>query len=804
MLYRRNQASQASVGRFALSPLAVVAASLLQPLSALAQGGADLSPRLRPSPMLREAIPPATKSQLPTFVEGDRIQGRTDLETIVEGNAELRRGDMVVRAKRLEYNQATDLARATGDVHVNKAGNVFEGPLLELKVDSFVGFFNEPRYRFLRNDAYGEAERVDFLDENRSLIRNATYTTCQRRPGPSWMPDWILRASSLAIDQEQEIGDASGAVLSFKGVPLLPIPSLTFPLGDKRKSGVLPPTIGLDNKSGLEVTLPYYWNIAPNRDATLYPTLMSRRGVDLGAEFRYLEPTYNGVMRGNYLPNDRLRDGLDRWGFAAQHSQPMLPLPVLGNSSLYLNLNRVSDDDYWRDFSRSSASLTQRLLNNEGTLNWNWFDVNVSGRYQRWQTLQDLQSPIVPPYDRAPELTARHTHNNTWGGLDTNVEVDYTHFTHTITDPLRLAFPTTPEVTQPNGQRMYGLVQVSRPWQAPGWFVIPKAQIHTRYYNFDSRLVTGEETASVSVPTFSLDSGLVFERKASYFGREFLQTLEPRAFYVYTPFRDQSRLPNYDSAQIDFNFASIYTENAFAGNDRIADNNLLTLGVTTRMLDPDTGAEAAKFAVAQRLRFEDQRVTLSPGQPPVTDRFSDVLFGASATLVPKWSGEAVAQYNFKTQQSIRSTVGVRYNPGNYRVVNLAYRRQQGLSEQIDLGWQWPLNDLWGDKGQNLGPGMGEGEGRWYSVGRLNYSMKDKQLVDGVIGLEYDAGCWIGRIVLERMQVGDTANKRVLFQLEFVGFSRLGSGALQSLKQNIPRYQYLRERVTTPSRFSNYD
>jgi LPS-assembly protein len=801
MLYRRNQAS---VGRFALSPVAVVAASLLQPLSALAQGGTDLSPRLRASPMLRESIPSATKSQLPTFVEGDRIRGRTDLETEVEGNAELRRGDTVVRAKRLDYNQATDLARATGDVHVNKAGNIFEGPLLELKVDAFVGFFNEPRYRFLRNDAYGEAERVDFLDENRSIIRNATYTTCQRKPGPSWMPDWILRASSLAIDQEQEIGDASGALLSFKGVPLLPIPSLTFPLGDKRKSGVLPPTIGLDNKSGLEVTLPYYWNIAPNRDATLYPTLMSRRGVDMGAEFRYLEPTYNGVVRGNYLPNDRLRDGLNRWGFAAQHSQPMLPLPFLGNSSLYLNLNRVSDDDYWRDFSRSSASLTQRLLNNEGTLNWSWFDISVSGRIQRWQTLQDVQSPIVPPYDRAPELTARHTRTNTWAGLDTNVEVDYTHFTHTVTDPLRLAFPTTPEVTQPNGQRVYALAQVSRPWQAPGWFVIPKVQIHTRYYNFDSPILTGEQTASVSVPTFSLDSGLVFERKARYFGRDFLQTLEPRAFYVYTPFRDQSRLPNYDSAQIDFNFASIYTENAFAGNDRIADNNLLTLGVTSRMLDPDTGAEAAKFAVAQRLRFEDQRVTLSPGQPPVTDRFSDVLFGASATLVPKWSGEAVAQYNFKTQQSIRSTVGVRYNPGNYRVLNVAYRRQQGLSEQVDMGWQWPLNDLWGDKGQNLGPGMGEGEGRWYSVGRLNYSLRDKQLVDGVIGLEYDAGCWIGRVVLERMQVGDTANKRILFQLEFVGFSRLGSGALQSLKQNIPRYQYLRERVTTPSRFSNYD
>ena len=800
MLYRRNQAC---VARFALSPVAVVAASLLQPLAVLAQGGAEPSPRLRASPMLREDIPAAVRPQLPTFVEGDRIEGRTDQETVIEGNAELRRGDTVVRAKRLEYNQTTDLARATGDVHVNKAGNVFEGPLLELKVDEFVGFFNQPRYRFLRNDAYGEADRVDFLDENRSVIRNATYTTCQRKPGPNWMPDWILRASSLSLDQQEEIGEADGALLSFKGVPLLPIPSLSFPLGDRRKSGVLPPTIGLDNKSGLEVTLPYYWNIAPNRDATLYPTLMSRRGIDLGAEFRYLEPTYYGVLRGNYLPGDPLRENRDRWGFAGQHSQAQLQLPVLGTTSAYLNLNRVSDDDYWRDFSRSSASLTQRLLGNEGTLGWNWFQTSFSARVQRWQTLQDPEAPIIPPYDRAPQFTARQAHTNAWGGFDTNVEADYTHFTHSISDPLRLAFPTTPEVTQPNGQRVYGVAQVSRPWQAPGWFVIPKAQFHARYYNFDSRIATGEDTASVTVPTVSLDSGLVFERQASFFGRGFLQTLEPRAFYVYTPFRDQGKLPNYDSAQIDFNFASIYTENAFSGNDRIADNNLLTLGVTTRMLDPDTGAEAAKFAIAQRLRFKDQLVTL-PGQAPVSDRWSDLLFGASATLVPKLSGEAVVQYNPKTQQSIRSTAGVRYNPGNYRVLSMAYRRQQGLSEQVDIGWQWPLNDLWGDKGQDLGAGRGEGEGRWYSVGRLNVSLKDRQLVDGVVGLEYDAGCWIGRVVFERMQAGDTANKRILFQMEFVGFSRLGSGALQSLKQNIPRYQYLRERVTTPSRFSNYD
>jgi LPS-assembly protein len=148
---------------------------------------------------------------------------------------------------------------------------------------------------------------------------------------------------------------------------------------------------------------------------------------------------------------------------------------------------------------------------------------------------------------------------------------------------------------------------------------------------------------------------------------------------------------------------------------------------------------------------------------------------------------------------------VSYYPGNYRVISAAYRLQRGLSEQIDIGWQWPLNDLWGDRGQNLGPGMGEGEGRWYSVGRLNFSMRDRRLVDAVVGLEYDAGCWLGRVVVERLQSStSTSNKRILLQLEFVGFSRLGSNALQSLKQNIPRYQFLREQVRTPSRFGNYE
>jgi LPS-assembly protein len=772
-----------------LTPVALVAC-LLHAGAARAQAEPPLV--LKPSPMLREDIPEPLRKQLPTYLSGQSVRGRTDLEAVVEGQAQLRRGSTVIRADQLEYYQPDDLAKARGNVRINRAGDIFEGPLLELKVESFEGFFNNPSYRLLKNNAYGQAERVDFIDDKRAIVRNATYTTCQRKPGPSWLPDWILRAASISIDQEEEVGQASDAQLSFLGIPILPVPTLSFPLSDKRKSGMLPPTIGIDSLSGLELTTPYYWNIAPNRDATIYPTLMTKRGVDLGAELRYLESSYAGTIRGNYMPGDKLRDR-DRWGYAINHTGIIDTKTSIGTVGLGLSLNRVSDDNYWRDFSRTTASLTQRLLANDATLSWGRGDFTVTARALKWQTLQDVSAPILPPYDRMPQLVGRYNRQNLPGGLDASVEADYTRF-----ESDRVLH------NQPNARRAYTLAQVSRQWQAPGWFVTPRMQLHTTQYQFDGPLANGATSASRTVPTFSLDSGLVFERDATFFGRNFRQTLEPRAFYVYTPFRDQSLLPNYDSARNDFNFATVYTENAFGGHDRISDNNLLTLGVSTRLLDPDTGGEAARFGVAQRLRFKDQRVTL-PGETPVSERLSDVLFGTSINWTPKWSFDATLQYNPKTRRSIRSTVGGRYSPGNYRVISAAYRLQKDFSEQLDIGWQWPLNDLWGDKGLNLGPGQGEGEGRWYSVGRLNLSLKDRRVVDTIIGLEYDAGCWIGRIVFERLQSStNTANKRILFQLEFVGFSRLGSNALQALKDNIPRYQFLREQVTAPSRFSNYE
>ena len=748
---------------------------------------------LKASAALQEKLP--ARQTVPVFLLGDRMSGSPDLETVIEGNAELRKSDTVIHADRLEYDQPSDRAKATGHVRINRSGDVYEGPLLELKVETFEGFFNEPSYRFLQNDAHGQADRAEFLDKSRTLVRNASYTTCRRLPGADWMPDWILRATQISMDTEEDVGIATGAVLSFKGVPILPVPAISFPLSDRRKSGLLPPTVGVDNYNGVEVALPYYWNIAPNRDATLTPTLMTDRGIDLGAEFRYLEPRFNGVARGAYMPADRLR-GADRWGLAITHSGSVdTGVSGIGDVGVNVNLNRVSDDNYWRDFTRTSPSLTQRLLPNDLSASWNRGPLSTAIRVLKWQTLQDVTAPIVPPYDRAPQFSARYAQTNLMG-VDWSLDGDLTQFE---ADRLR--------TLQPNAQRALGVLQVSRPWLGPAGFLTPKMQLHASSYQFDAALPGGTQSANRVVPSFSLDSGLVFERDTYYAGHDLVQTLEPRAFYVYTPFRNQSLLPNYDTASNDFNFATIYTENAFVGHDKISDNNLLTFGLTTRFLDAASGAQLARFGIAQRLRFEDQKVTLTPGTPTDSAGLSDVLLGASVNVQENWMLDATVQYNAKTDRSVRSTIGGRYSPGNYRVFNAAYRFQRDLSEQFDISWQWPLNDLWGDRGRELGAGRGQGEGRYFGVGRLNYSLSEGRLVDSVLGVEYDAGCWLARAVLERVQTStSTATQRLMFQLEFVGFTRLGLGfsPQRTLTQNISRYQNLRESSESWSRFSNYD
>jgi len=302
-------------------------------------------------------------------------------------------------------------------------------------------------------------------------------------------------------------------------------------------------------------------------------------------------------------------------------------------------------------------------------------------------------------------------------------------------------------------------------------------------------------------------------------GRSLRQTLEPRLLYVNTPYRDQTGLPNFDSAGKDFNFESIYTENAFSGVDRVSDAHQLTGGVTTRLLDARTGEEVLRLGLAQRYLFRDQRVTpqpdlvnfdpaLSPQGPPLTQQLSDVLLLASTSVIPRWTMDASVQYSPENSRVARSILGARYSPGPFRTVNARYRFTRGLSEQFEIGWQWPLNAR--DRpapGKTLAPLAGGNtcRGTWYGVGRINYSTQDRRLTDAVVGFEYDAGCWIGRVVAERLSTGRSeATTRLLFQLELVGLSRLGSNPLQVLKDNVPGYRLLRDESATAFPTSSHD
>jgi LPS-assembly protein len=760
---------------------------------------------LQNSLRLEEKISDIERKQAPLFVSGQRLDARPDLDLVIEGAAVLRKQGLSIKAQRIEYDQSQNTLKAQGNVKITREGNTFEGPSLSLQADSFQGQFLRPKFSLIKGGGQGEASVVEFVDPQRAIIRNASYTTCTRVQGPSWLPEWVLKAASLQVNEEDNTIQATNLQLRFMDVPILAAPSLTFPLSSTRQSGFLAPLVGIDTVSGIEVSSPYYWNIAPNRDATLSTTIMTKRGVALDSEFRYLEPDSQGQARFNLMPNDSLRQQ-SRWGLSTQHIGGIeTGNSVIGRLGVNVNLNRVSDDNYWRDFPRAGLSLTQRLLPASGSLHWTHGDWSMMTQVLQFQTLQDISSPITPPYDRSPQVLAQY---NKWdlNGFDVGLTADTTRFQ---ADYSRIPGGTSSILR--NGQRSFAAAQISRPWLKPWGFVIPKIQLHATRYQLDTALANGQLESNRLLPTFSVDTGLIYERDASYFGRSLRQSLEPRAFFVRTPYKDQSLLPSYDSGATDFNLTTIYAENPYVGQDRIADSNLVTLGVNSRFFDANNGAELARFGFAQRYRFSDQLVRL-PGELPVASGFSDILIGAGVRWDNRWSFDSTLQFDAQTHRTTRTTLSTRFSPTPYRVFNTAYRLTRDQSEQIDVGWQWPLSDLsFGNDNAPAGsspylaPGQGLGADRWYSVGRMNFSLKDRKMVDTLLGFEYDAGCWLGRVVYERLQsTTSTSRSRILFQLEFVGLARVGSSPLKTLRDNIPRYQYLREDLAPTSRFTSYD
>jgi LPS-assembly protein len=787
-----------------------LAAALLWVLAAPCVQAQPAGLSLRSSPLLEETVTDRQKSEGAVFVKGQQMTARPDMDLVVQGQASIRRPGLALSADRVDYDQTQDVVDATGQVRVSTETSVFTGPRLKLKVDSFQGTFEKPDFELHSSGGYGQSAEVEFVDNNRTIMRQANYTSCRRTPGPEWLPAWLLKATQLTIDEEESTIEAKGVQFRFQDVPIFAAPSISLPLTNERKSGLLPPLFSIDTVNGAEVAQPYYFDIAPNRDATVTTHVMSQRGIAVDTEFRYLERDYSGQVRLNLMPSDKLRDQ-KRWGLSSQHSGSIdTGLDSVGRIGLGLTLNRVSDDNYWRDFPRSGLALTQRVLPSTGVLSWGRGNFSMSALVQRWQNLMDVASP----YNISPQIAMNY---GQWSpeGLDWSLAARTTRFE---SDFSRVASLVNAGVLPRNGERSFLQAQVSRPWIRPWGFLTPKVQLHATRYQMDRALDNGAFAVNRVLPTFSLDSGLVFERETRWFGRNVLQTLEPKAFYSRTPYKDQSMLPVYDSGATDFNLSTIYSENTYVGHDRLVDNDALTLGVNSRFFDSSTGAEMLRVGVAQRLRFSDQRVVL-PGQVASSVGLSDILFGAGIRWDDRWSFDATLQANNQTHEIVRTTLQGNYRHSPYRVFNMAYRANNQVtpnSEFVDVGWQWPLSDFIGridhqaESAWTRTPGQGLGPDRWYTVGRLNYSLKERSLVNTLVGLEYDAGCWLGRIAFDRLQtkIPNTSttfsSSRILFQLEFIGFARVGASPLKSLSDNIPRYQYLRESAVPPSRFQHYE
>ncbi|WP_233575610.1 LPS-assembly protein LptD [Noviherbaspirillum saxi] len=681
----------------------------------------------------------------PATVSAEKMSGRPDREVILERDVEIIRGPTTVNADKATYRIVEDEVEASGNIRMRRFGDTYTGDELRLRLEAQEGYVLHPTYRLERNNAQGAAERIDFEGEDRATVTDGTYSTCE---GPD--PDWYLKSSKLNLDAGREEGYAHKTVVYFKGLPILAAPAMSFPLSEARKTGVLPPTIGTTNRGGLEVTVPYYFNIAPNRDLTLYPKLYARRGLQLGAEARYMGESYFGQTRAEYLPQDR-QTGTNRYAISSTHTQVLAP-----GLSYAWNVNSASDDRYPDDFSRTITTSNQRMLGRDLALNYAGNFWNASARMSNFQVLQDPAAPILRPYDRLPQLTFQ-TGRQDATGFDWNVDSELTHFYHP--DLLR-------------GERFLVNPRISYPIIRPGYFITPRLSLHGSKYHLQDQPAGAPDRLSRFLPTVSLDSGLVFERDAKFFGNTMTQTLEPRLFYVYTPYRDQTAFPIFDTAEADLSFAQLFSENRFIGNDRISDANEITAALISRYIEP-SGIERMRMAVGQRFYFNEQRVTLGAAR---NESRSDLLVSAYGRLTPSVSVEGNLQYSQTLDSVSRANYGVQWQPAPKSVLNLKYRRDRiNILEQVDVSGQWPFAN------------------RWYGVARVNYSLPDRKVAEGLLGLEYKADCWVFRVVGQRTPTAaSNATSAIFFQLELNGLTRLGSNPLDALRANIPGYQLVNQ------------
>ena len=704
----------------------------------------------------------------PRKIAAENVDGVIGKNVSAVGHVSLTQGNMTVTGERVDYEEETDIARVTGTVRLTRDGDIVTGRDLTLQVDSEIGSLEQPEFLFSRNptrptqrfEARASASRMNFEGEDKERLFTARYTTC--KPDQD---DWYLRVSELALDRTTNVGTGYNGYVEFKGVPILYMPYMTFPLNNERKSGFLPPSFGSSTNSGLELALPYYWNIAPNRDATITPKIFTRRGLQVGGEFRYMDRHYLGQFDTEYLPNDRVADR-DRYLLSLRHFQNLSNIVAPGWSAS-INAQKVSDDNYFRDLSTRIANTAQTNLPREATLSYATTVGDLGARFLAFQTLQDPALPVTQPYKLAPQVTF-NARPNRWNGVEFNTIGEYTDFQHP---------------TLVNGNRVLIYPSLSYPIAKPFGFITPKVGYHATRYNL-TKNVGGFESGTRTVPIVSVDSGLAFERPTTFGGESLTQTLEPRLFFLYVPFREQSKLPVFSTAQTDFSFAQIFNENLFVGGDRISDAQQMTAAVTSRLIENATGIERLRAAIGQRYYFQPQLVTLSGASNNTLQQGSlsrsDLLAALSGQLSDNWFLDSSFQYSTSATEFKRTNIAARYNAEGGRILNFSYRFSRDTLKQVDVSAQWPFG--------KAAPG-------WTMLARANHSLQDHRLLEGLLGVEYNYGCWEFRLVAHRFATATQQySNSFQFQLELKGLSKLGINPLETLRQNIPGYRRSDDRL----------
>ncbi|PAK11608.1 LPS biosynthesis protein [Burkholderia ubonensis] len=719
---------------------------------------------------------PLSTGQRPaTIAIGDAASTTADTDVALKGNAELRRDRSVVKGAAIHYAFDTDVADAYGNVVLADSGRLFFGPEAHFRIEANQGYIVAPTYRFTLNGGRGSAARIDVVDVEHTSVEHGTYTTCAcgDRPG------WYLKASRFDIDSGDDTGVARNGVLFFQGVPIVASPWLSFPLSSARRTGLLPPTVSYDSTDGVEVTQPVYVNLAPNYDLTLTPRIMQRRGTMLGADYRYLSPSYSGELAIAYLPDDRLTR-TNRYTLHFKHDWN------IGNGfGFYLYGDRVSDASAASTLASSGTAASSTLYRQEAGLTYSHAPWSVLFRVQHWQSFDNTTI-----YAREPQLNVRYARYNV-SGFDFGMEADATRFRPTVSDAT-------------HGNRFVFDPYVAYSVERPGWFFTPKLKWHFASYNLTS---IGSDAPSdqpkqfdVNVPTLTVDTGLRFERGVSLFGHAYLQTLEPRLFYVYTPYRNQYHAPLFDTAVTDFGIGELFSDNAFVGHDRIADASRITAALTSRLIEPSTGDERARFVLAQQYDFKTPKVTLTSSDSTSTFSRTGLVVGASYKLGAGFNAEQTAQYDEINDYLRRASIGFGWSPGEHRVLNMSYRYNRAVDysyasedaepvSQAVLATQWPLaNHL-------------------SAVARLNYDLHARRLRTGLIGIQYDASCWSLGVSGEKYlsatsSTSATSGMRIMVQLQLKGLGTTDSGLQKQFSAAVPGYSAPRLQQEGGDRFTD--